>query len=999
MYNIHMVFRSDDTNALADDDAQKSRRAVRPDFGSNRPNIMRGNFDNSKRNDKATDVNAARARLRGPEWAAAQNTPRGSKDLNEAKEAEESPRQSFMTNVKGLKSSNKKGGFKGWLKKGGPVTGIIIATLMGTGGAMFGAQPFQLLAWKENVSLLRGQNSAIMARRSNFVMRRMLSSHRNITKTNIFGKEKYKLGKKTIAKLRENNIEVETEGTKHLVYTDPKTGKKIPIVASEADVPKVEGSVTLDAIKTDPAFKKIAVAVDTATLTFTGKVAGWFDDLANLFLRRVGGDDARNKWEDVGKKPSEEEVDNKLFKNAVDGVEDTRAPKMQAEDENDLDKDGKPKIKDVEYESDAMKIKDANVDVNVVKAKLSAKAKKVLGMGNVACMVLRAIGVINAMIAGIQVYNTVSYSLALLEAIDQTKSGDGTDAINKIANRMNKSTTGIAYTEEGGEKGEKVEGAVTESKGFNNAFSDKNLVSEHDPEAFMVNRENANKIALRSRGMSGGWASLGSDFLNFGSSIAAFTICNGIQIALGAMDAATDYAPVVAFVSSVVTGGLGAAIGAAFLGIKAGIKAIVKAVAVSAAMTVVGVFIALVAPIAANWLAGNLKNMLLGKIGGAALDSGTHNIFNGNLQMTAGMNANKEQVMQLHAMTKEVEKDWIAYDRATLSPFDISSPYTFMGSLMRSAVPVFNMAKGGSALNFASSSMGLVGNSLASLSGIVSAADQENSFKLSMSSDENCAQLSSMGVAGDAYCNKYNGAYIDDLNSMDSAEIFDKIADNFEGEDESGNPKIKPDSDYAKYIVACNLNDAQPGSMSAVVETYIQKTTNQITGGSPVAGGLLGFVTNFVPFEGGLDAMDAAREMVLMKWNSQAVCSDPNYRYFSDYAADQRVLAEMGVIEESSIAAFIKDYYKENPLDNSREGIIARMSGLTVEQVEDTLALIEAANYVANYNSEERYQFDAQPKGVPIHVSTTMIAKLDMDAIMRDEVVYADTRNRFVMMA
>ena len=35
------------------------------------------------------------------------------------------------------------------------------------------------------------------------------------------------------------------------------------------------------------------------------------------------------------------------------------------------------------------------------------------------------------------------------------------------------------------------------------------------------------------------------------------------------------------------------------------------------------------------------------------------------------------------------------------------------------------------------------------------------------------------------------------------------------------------------------------------------------------------------------------------------------------------------VIEESSVAAYLEEYYEKHPLDNSYEGILARRSGLT----------------------------------------------------------------------
>ena len=51
------------------------------------------------------------------------------------------------------------------------------------------------------------------------------------------------------------------------------------------------------------------------------------------------------------------------------------------------------------------------------------------------------------------------------------------------------------------------------------------------------------------------------------------------------------------------------------------------------------------------------------------------------------------------------------------------------------------------------------------------------------------------------------------------------------------------------------------------------------------------------------------------------------------FFAYQRLLENMGLIEKSSVTAYLEEYYEKHPLDNSYEGILARRSGLTKEQV------------------------------------------------------------------
>ena len=62
------------------------------------------------------------------------------------------------------------------------------------------------------------------------------------------------------------------------------------------------------------------------------------------------------------------------------------------------------------------------------------------------------------------------------------------------------------------------------------------------------------------------------------------------------------------------------------------------------------------------------------------------------------------------------------------------------------------------------------------------------------------------------------------------------------------------------------------------------------------------------------------------------------------FFAYQRLLENMGLIEKSSVTAYLEEYYEKHPLDNSYEGILARRSGLTKEQV---VAYLDKLDYLA----------------------------------------------------
>ena len=61
----------------------------------------------------------------------------------------------------------------------------------------------------------------------------------------------------------------------------------------------------------------------------------------------------------------------------------------------------------------------------------------------------------------------------------------------------------------------------------------------------------------------------------------------------------------------------------------------------------------------------------------------------------------------------------------------------------------------------------------------------------------------------------------------------------------------------------------------------------------------------------------------------------------------------MGLVERSSVSAFLDKYYEEHPLDNSFEGVIARRSGLTKNAVSKVSDYLEVVDFVATYDPVE----------------------------------------------
>ena len=187
------------------------------------------------------------------------------------------------------------------------VIGLIISAFIMVAAATVPSFFNPLLSLVENGKAIFGQSSAVLNRRSNFIMTKLLKTNKKTTSK--YG-EMFDLSKspKLVANLKQQGIYyVEAEDAdgapiKMLVH-EGSDGKVTAVVASDADVPKAdtfkgrtldidggsrkititEGSMSLATAKSkNPDFN---TKYSSATLESTGKIAGWFDNPATLLFK------------------------------------------------------------------------------------------------------------------------------------------------------------------------------------------------------------------------------------------------------------------------------------------------------------------------------------------------------------------------------------------------------------------------------------------------------------------------------------------------------------------------------------------------------------------------------------------------------------------------------------------------------------------------------------------------------------------------------------------
>jgi hypothetical protein len=99
----------------------------------------------------------------------------------------------------------------------------------------------------------------------------------------------------------------------------------------------------------------------------------------------------------------------------------------------------------------------------------------------------------------------------------------------------------------------------------------------------------------------------------------------------------------------------------------------------------------------------------------------------------------------------------------------------------------------------------------------------------------------------------------------------------------------------------------------------------------------------------------------------------------------------------SKVSAFKEKYYKKHPLDNSRAGKIARISGMTKQEAEVALAYADYLTFIARYNPAERYAFgvDLLPPDShePLVEHASQVA-VDLYVMWHGRTEYDDLRTR-----
>lgn len=703
---------------------------------------------------------------------------------------------------------------------------------------------------------------------------------------------------------------------------------------------------------------------DVTDATF-GRAANYYDTPAETTFANLGGRNVLSNYKNTGDSEADLKQFQEISAKRLDN-QTSNAINSQAHTKEDEDGDLLYKIENKEETANStLSTKQSSAEALSAAgsyiSNLSQNVSKYVGLG---CTVLNTGHTIASVIAGMKLYSAIKNFLTVMESPSKVIAGDGqTSGFNELANEMTKE-----YTVE-------VEDIRPASikKNTSISFNSSNLAQQTDGEiSVKESKVSLTGSVLSSPNMRAGLsygdfdANTGSLFSIIGAGTALATALSSFNVTSSACLKAQASLSGVNLIGHTAIA-IGAAAGGPITIGAAAIGSLVKEtfwkLFVSLAVNVsVGAFLSFLIPTLANTLFRNPVENTFGVAAGEWVMSGA-GAFGGmaGRQNSGLMPTNKENALAYSRINSQVLAMEAEVDRLNRSPFDTSSPNTFLGSLVHKFIlPITTSSNKISPVN---TIMSLTSSSIASLMGSVSADGEGTQY---MTTFGYCPQLEEIGLTGDIYCNPIvigsaqspqTSIFYDEAVAangqftVNNSTYVDTISKNLEGCDENGdNCKIKKNSNLYKYINYCVKRTSPFGINDANILSSLQ-------GGS--------MLVNSAPLISDLLSIkDGIKANEYEAWSTGKACTNtPDNPYlnenkiYASYVTEQRILDQLHAYGEnkSAVAQLNEEIEaKQTEEASSLEGYIAQISGVTKEDVGMVIDIALYYEYLQNYDPETR---------------------------------------------
>lgn len=340
-------------------------------------------------------------------------------------------------------------------------------------------------------------------------------------------------------------------------------------------------------------------------------------------------------------------------------------------------------------------------------------------------------------------------------------------------------------------------------------------------------------------------------------------------------------------------------------------------------------------------------------------------------------------------------------DRASRSPFDISSPNTFLGSIVHNLATTMIGVYGSGATSMLSTvraAGNVTGDAVAGLFGTANAESWDQQF--TGMSPSNCETVQAVSTVGDLYCTSHNTNNTDYMDYTREGWMNTIVGDSIDGD---GNiiegsaleqfvtmGMDRPTTVGVKSAEVCQryheyndtLGDKIKNLFASIKGTYKICKTDDDENFEKFA---TGAVFTRGP-EGGVEGEDGSGEI--------------DVELFTAYMLYDEVRSLLSG-ESTAVARAREQYYAKHPQDNSEAAVLARRSGMTKYEAEIALAYEDYLIEIAMYDASDRYQFGELALNIdrPILKHHSDETTVNLYAWYQKEVEYKDVRNRQEMTA
>ena len=344
-----------------------------------------------------------------------------------------------------------------------------------------------------------------------------------------------------------------------------------------------------------------------------------------------------------------------------------------------------------------------------------------------------------------------------------------------------------------------------------------------------------------------------------------------------------------------------------------------------------------------------------------------------NLKALGAMPSDEATISVYNHEAKEVLARRAEAERATLSPFDISSPNTFLGSIVHGfAMGMLKMKTSSGATTITRATTGLAGRSVKRIFGEAQADGNNEDFQSTFGGK--CNTVNSTGAEADLYCTQMTTVY---------TGMMDKDEEYWKEKMKEGSDEYK---DYEDYVLAGMNRESTFGTKDAgVCKAYKEEHSDFVDD-------ILDSVSSFFGVYKECDRVDndvSTGEKYTLKGDHKEV---KKYSAFTLHDTVSSMLSET----ESTAQKILNEYYAKHPVDNSPAGIIARRSGMTKDEAQIALNYANYLYEIARYDASDRYVFGSYSEA-PMQkelVSYTNRFNETIYCFWRERTNYGDARNQ-----